>query len=497
LSDIYGKQLDGYPKSGTTFSINFGDLEVLNEEENGVCKGSYFGAEVAIKKIRLPRNNPNLIKHTKRELCLLNALKHPHVAQFIGWNQPDDSDFLLLIEEFPKGGNLSQFLGRNDILISWDTRIYICLDIARAVLYLHKSKVIYRYLTTENILLDDAINPRIAKISNFPLARSIAEAERMSRSEVSPGEGEWFPPEILIGMPHDERSDAFSFGVILLECILGSNRMRSPQLAKSTTDIFELDYDKVKLLAEKTACPKELLELALYCCKQESSARPDFDEIYTLLLNVVNETEVIKFEEFKISDVMAMELSENLSKTEPNSPRSGSGSAGSPDSIGRVRGSHSTPVNSSTHIKKPQDPPSIFANLDATDYLKVESMVDTNTHWNVRVKSTATVKEVCEKLAKKLDEKYKVVQLYIIQGKKKVLLGGEQTVGLVRSTFGGEKGAKFGVLYFEDANNLPKESFLSSHSKSSIKEASHSRRSSLFSSTKKKKSVLDLNKTEQ
>lgn len=161
----------------------------------------YCGTEVAIKKIKIPRNDPDMMKYLKREVCLLkyvasslprtsiltvhvySAIRHPHVVQFLGWSQPEDSEFLLLVEgnaievcyslsydtlEFAKGGNLSRFLSRNDILVSWDTRISICLDVARAsklllylilahvlllVLYLHKNKVIYRDLKSENILV--------------------------------------------------------------------------------------------------------------------------------------------------------------------------------------------------------------------------------------------------------------------------------------------------------------------------------------------------------
>lgn len=38
-------------------------------------------------------------------------------------------------------------------------------------------------------------------------------------------------------------------------------------------------------------------------------------------------------------------------------------------------------------------------------------MPEPNTHWNVRISPNATVKDVCDKLAKKIDEKYPLCTL--------------------------------------------------------------------------------------
>lgn len=423
LSDVYSGGVDGFPKGGNNFQISFEDLEILHDDELGhgsfsqVCKGIYCGAEVAIKKIKIPTKEPELMKYLKREVCLLNFLRHPHIVQFLGWSHPEDSEYLLLVEEFGKGGNLSKFLQRTDILISWDTRISICLDVARAMLYLHKSKVIYRDLKSENILVDDAINPRVAKLCDFGLARSISDADKRNGPPMSIcGTDEWMAPEVILGTEYDERSDVFSYGMLMLECVLGPSKVKY-ELERIPAKLFELDVAKVRALADKTSCPRELLELALFCCAYEPNARPDFHEILLLLMNIATGSETITYEEIKIDDLLAQELTESLSKTEPSSPRT-------PESRVRTIKSSSAPGSqtlSATTLKKMLDAPPIFS-LDPKaeyEYVRVESMVESNTLWNVRITANACVKDVCDKLAQKIDVKYKVVQLYVINGKKK------------------------------------------------------------------------------
>uniref|UniRef100_A0A2C9UY87 non-specific serine/threonine protein kinase n=2 Tax=Manihot esculenta TaxID=3983 RepID=A0A2C9UY87_MANES len=93
--------------------------------------------------------------------------------------------------------------------IDWPTRMKIALGIAEGLAYLHedcKPGIIHGDIKSDNILLDDEFNP---KIRDFGISKEFADSETHV-STISMG-----TPELT------DKSDVFSFGVVLLELITG------------------------------------------------------------------------------------------------------------------------------------------------------------------------------------------------------------------------------------------------------------------------------------
>ncbi|KAJ0735724.1 putative protein kinase RLK-Pelle-LysM family [Helianthus annuus] len=77
---------------------------------------------------------------------------------------------ILVFEYVPYIGSLADCLSHN---LTWVQRIKLCIDIARALDYLHsttdyKQKIIHRDIKSDNILLGKNFK---AKIANFGLAK--------------------------------------------------------------------------------------------------------------------------------------------------------------------------------------------------------------------------------------------------------------------------------------------------------------------------------------
>jgi len=223
-------------------------------------------------------------------------------------------------------------------------------------------------------------------------------------------------------------------------------------LERTARNFFELDTEMVRSLAPPN-CPKDFLDTALFCCAYEPTSRPSFHEILILLLSVnmshvcdeENARNIIRFEEIQIDDVLAERLTETLNETYDFSITEEEQAQAALETAQLEKIEKATSPSKS--LTKFMSAPSIFA-LD--EYLRVESMVDKYTMWNVRIATDATVKDVIEKVAKKLDEKYKVIQLYLLNGKKKVLLGSHQIIADIKATWESDKKTyKFGVNYFE------------------------------------------------
>ncbi|KAF8024014.1 hypothetical protein BT93_F1269 [Corymbia citriodora subsp. variegata] len=112
------------------------------------------------------------------------------------------------------------------LLLTWQKRFDIVVDIARGLLYLHhdsKLQVIHRDLKTSNILLDSDLN---AKISDFGLARIFGANQKEATTKRVIGTYGYMAPEYAFDGKFSLKSDIYSFGVLLLEIISGKGNRR-------------------------------------------------------------------------------------------------------------------------------------------------------------------------------------------------------------------------------------------------------------------------------
>ncbi|KAK2442669.1 cysteine-rich receptor protein kinase [Trifolium repens] len=203
----------------------FSDDNKIGEGGFGdVYKGMFpNGFEIAVK--RLIRNSSQGALEFKNEVLLIAKLQHRNLVRLLGFCIQRNEK--ILIYEYMHNKSLDYYLfsPENHKILTWHARYKIIRGIARGILYLHEDshlKIIHCDLKPSNILLDDKMN---AKISDFGLARIVAIDQMQGNTSIIAGTYGYMSPEYAMLGQFSEKSDVFSFGVIILEIVSGKRNV--------------------------------------------------------------------------------------------------------------------------------------------------------------------------------------------------------------------------------------------------------------------------------
>ncbi|KAE8777861.1 putative serine/threonine-protein kinase receptor [Hordeum vulgare] len=177
------------------------------------------GKQIAVK--RLCQSSRQGIGELKSELVLVAKLRHRNLVSLIGVCLEEQEK--ILVYEFMPNRSLDTILfdseKRKDL--DWGWRFKIINGVARGLQYLHEDsqlKIVHRDLKASNILLDFDYNP---KISDFGLAKIFGGDQSEDVTRRIAGTYGYMSPEYAMHGQYSAKSDAFSFGVLVLEIITG------------------------------------------------------------------------------------------------------------------------------------------------------------------------------------------------------------------------------------------------------------------------------------
>ncbi|KAF8749185.1 hypothetical protein HU200_012725 [Digitaria exilis] len=175
------------------------------------------GKEIAVK---VPSNDSYQgKKQFTNEVSLLSRIHHRNLVAFLGYCHEDGRN--ILVYEFMHNGTLKEHLHGRDKHISWIKRLEIAEDAAKGIEYLHTGctpSIIHRDIKTSNILLDKQMR---AKVSDFGLSKLAAADESHAASTNVRGTLGYLDPQYYTSQQLTDKSDMYSFGIILLELISG------------------------------------------------------------------------------------------------------------------------------------------------------------------------------------------------------------------------------------------------------------------------------------
>ncbi|XP_047147712.1 probable inactive leucine-rich repeat receptor-like protein kinase At3g03770, partial [Vigna umbellata] len=232
------------------------------------------GSVVAIRCVEMTKkySTQNFVNHIE----LISKLRHRHLVSAIGHCfecSLDDSSVnkVFLVFEYVPNGTLRDWICDENVrkCLSWTQRIGAAIGVAKGIQFLHTGIVPGVYsndLKIEDVLMDQNL---VAKISSYHLPL----LSNMGKCSVK----------------HEDKSDIYDLGVILLELILG-RQIKTANDADAFRDLLQasLGADEegrrsVVDTAIRKACLdqslKTMMEICVRCMVKEPEDRPSIEDV--------------------------------------------------------------------------------------------------------------------------------------------------------------------------------------------------------------------------
>ncbi|VAH45068.1 unnamed protein product [Triticum turgidum subsp. durum] len=273
---------------------NFAESNKLGEGGFGaVYKGVLSeGEEIAVK--RLSQSSTQGIEELKTELVLVAKLQHKNLVRLLGVCLEGQEK--LLVYEYMPNRSLDTVLfdAEKSRGLDWGKRLKIVNGVARGLQYLHEDsqlRIVHRDLKASNVLLDSDCNP---KISDFGLAKLFGWDQSQAVTSHIAGTYGYMAPEYAMRGQYSVKSDAFSFGVLLLEIVTG-RKNSSFATSEPSLDLLSLVWEHwtsgtVEQLVDPSLGGRspggqmlKLVNIGLLCVQDSPADRPTMSVVNVML----------------------------------------------------------------------------------------------------------------------------------------------------------------------------------------------------------------------
>ncbi|RID78858.1 hypothetical protein BRARA_A01642 [Brassica rapa] len=255
------------------------------------------------------------------EINTLGSIRHRNIVRLLGWCS--NRNLKLLFYDYLPNGSLSSRLhgaGKGGG-VSWEARYDVVLGVAHALAYLHHDclpAIIHGDVKAMNVLLGPQFEPYLA---DFGLARTVSgnqdtgiDLSKPSSRPPLAGSYGYMAPEHGSMQRITEKSDVYSYGVVLLEVLTGKHPLDpdlpgGAHLVKWVRDHLAEKKDPSKLLDPRLdgrtdTIMHEMLQtlaVAFLCVSNKASERPMMKDVVAMLTEI-RDIDVGRSEIDKIKD---------------------------------------------------------------------------------------------------------------------------------------------------------------------------------------------------
>ncbi|XP_059655584.1 proline-rich receptor-like protein kinase PERK9 [Cornus florida] len=248
------------------------------------------GRVVAVKQLKIGGGQGE--REFKAEVETISRIHHRHLVSLVGYCISENQR-LLVYDYVPNNTLYFHLHGDGRPVMDWAMRVKIAAGAARGIAYLHEDchpRIIHRDIKSSNILLDNNFE---AQVSDFGLAKLALDANTHITTRIM-GTFGYMAPEYASSGKLTEKSDVFSFGVVLLELITGrkpvdvSQPLGEESLVEWARPLLShaLDTEELEGLAdprlENNYVSSEMfrmIEAAAACVRHSAAKRPRMGQV--------------------------------------------------------------------------------------------------------------------------------------------------------------------------------------------------------------------------
>ncbi|KAK8472267.1 hypothetical protein PHAVU_002G154800 [Phaseolus vulgaris] len=274
---------DNESNSVSECEIHWEELQLREQIGQGsyaiVYHGIWNGSDVAAKVYFGNGYTEETLQDYRKEIDIMKRLRHPNVLLFMGAVYSPER--LAIVTELLPRGSLFKNLHRNNQTLDIRRRLRMALDVAKGMNYLHHRNppIVHRDLKSSNLLVDKNWT---VKVGDFGLSR-LKDATLLN-TKSGRGTPQWMAPEVLRNEPSNEKSDVFSFGVILWELMTHSIPWKNLNSLQVVGVVGFVD--------RRLDLPDDLdpyvASIINDCWRSDPEKRPSFEELIQRTLFLVN-----------------------------------------------------------------------------------------------------------------------------------------------------------------------------------------------------------------